>query len=100
MNGAATFEEDWADAGVFFAAHNRSPCRRFSAGSPRADEAIAEQPAKSRGRTEPVVRKSSRILIYRNKDFWIHSSLFSGISLESLEKTVFPFASCRGLEYR
>ena len=24
----------------------------------------------------------------------------SGISLESLEKTVFPFASCRGLKYR
>jgi hypothetical protein len=24
----------------------------------------------------------------------------SGISLESLEKTLFPFASCRGLKYR
>ena len=25
---------------------------------------------------------------------------YFGISLESLEKTVFPFASCRGLKYR
>jgi hypothetical protein len=39
-------------------------------------------------------------LIYRNCGVLDPFQSASGISLESLEKTVFPFASRRGLKYR
>jgi hypothetical protein len=39
-------------------------------------------------------------LIWRNCTFWIRSNLFCEISLELLEKAVFPFASPDGLAYR